>query len=292
MTRHTTGHRASLRPLRRVLATTGATLAVVALGVGASAVATSPTLAGADDRVALGTLLGEEPGAAGAEAALAEREQEQASRSQRAPLPAGLPSTSSQAQAWAEADAAAQQLLQERQDVADAERERKAAEAARQAAEEEAARQAAEEAARVAAEEEAARKAAEEEAARQAAEEEAARKAAEEEAARAAAAAAATPGSNRALGQQLLAEAGFGAGQWSCLDALWQKESNWSHTADNPTSSAYGIPQALPGSKMASAGSDWETNPATQIRWGLGYIADRYGTPCAAWEHSQAHNWY
>lgn len=100
------------------------------------------------------------------------------------------------------------------------------------------------------------------------------------------------PGSNRALAQQLLSAYGFGSDQWSCLDNLWQKESGWSHTADNPSSSAYGIPQALPGSKMGSAGSDWETNPETQIRWGLGYIAGRYGTPCAAWGHSQSHNWY
>ena len=62
--------------------------------------------------------------------------------------------------------------------------------------------------------------------------------------------------------------------------------------ADNPSSSAYGIPQALPGSKMASAGSDWESNPATQIEWGLGYIADIYGTPCGAWDHSQSNGWY
>lgn len=63
-------------------------------------------------------------------------------------------------------------------------------------------------------------------------------------------------------------------------------------TADNPSSSAYGIPQALPGRKMSSAGADWRTNPATQISWGLGYIANRYGTPCAAWSHSRSHNWY
>lgn len=96
----------------------------------------------------------------------------------------------------------------------------------------------------------------------------------------------------REVGRMLLAEAGFGADQWECLDSLWTKESGWDVTADNPTSSAYGIPQSLPGSKMASAGDDWETNPATQIRWGLGYIEDRYGTPCSAWAHSQAVNWY
>ncbi|MDT9594438.1 lytic transglycosylase domain-containing protein [Nocardioides zeae] len=96
----------------------------------------------------------------------------------------------------------------------------------------------------------------------------------------------------RDVGRMLLTEFGFGQDQWSCLDSLWTKESNWQVDADNPTSSAYGIPQSLPGSKMASAGDDWETNPVTQIRWGLGYIEDRYGTPCSAWAHSQANNWY
>ncbi|MGJ7452239.1 hypothetical protein [Aquipuribacter sp. MA13-13] len=163
-------------------------------------------------------------------------------------------------------------------------------EAARVAEEEEAARAAAEEVARVAAEEEAARVAAEEEAARVADEEEAEREAAEEEAERQVVSA--DPGSNRAIAQSLLGSYGWGGDQWSCLDNLWEKESNWNHTAANPSSSAYGIPQSLPGSKMASAGSDWETNPETQIRWGLGYIEDRYGSPCSAWEHSRANNWY
>ncbi|WP_121255661.1 lytic transglycosylase domain-containing protein [Nocardioides ferulae] len=96
----------------------------------------------------------------------------------------------------------------------------------------------------------------------------------------------------RDIGRALLAEFGFSSDQWSCLDSLWTRESNWTVTADNPTSSAYGIPQALPGSKMASAGADWATNPVTQIRWGLGYIADRYGSPCSAWGHSQSVGWY
>lgn len=99
-------------------------------------------------------------------------------------------------------------------------------------------------------------------------------------------------GSPRAIGRALAAQRGWGGDQFACLDKLWTKESNWRVTADNPTSSAYGIPQSLPGSKMASAGSDWRTNPATQITWGLGYIAGRYGTPCSAWAHSRAHNWY
>jgi len=95
----------------------------------------------------------------------------------------------------------------------------------------------------------------------------------------------------RDIAKVLLAKRGW-SGQFSCLDSLWRKESNWKVNADNPTSSAYGIPQALPGAKMSSAGSDWRTNPATQIRWGIGYIAARYGSPCAAWHHSQAYNYY
>ena len=96
----------------------------------------------------------------------------------------------------------------------------------------------------------------------------------------------------RTIGRALLAEFGFGEDQFGCLDSLWEKESHWNVHADNPSSSAYGIPQALPGSKMSSAGPDWATNPVTQIRWGLGYIQDRYGSPCSAWGHSQSHNWY
>ena len=96
----------------------------------------------------------------------------------------------------------------------------------------------------------------------------------------------------RQIAQALLSEFGFGQDQFSCLDSLYSSESGWRINADNPSSSAYGIPQALPGSKMASAGPDWETNPVTQIRWGLGYIQDRYGTPCGAWSFKQGHNWY
>jgi hypothetical protein len=84
------------------------------------------------------------------------------------------------------------------------------------------------------------------------------------------------------------------ASQWSCLETLWDHESGWRWNADNPTSSAYGIPQALPGSKMATAGDDWLTNPLTQISWGLDYINQRYGSPCAAWSfwQSQSPHWY
>lgn len=99
-------------------------------------------------------------------------------------------------------------------------------------------------------------------------------------------------GSNRAIGYQLMIEFGFPADQWPYLDALWQRESGWSHLADNPTSSAYGIPQSLPGSKMAVVGADWRTNPETQIRWGLAYIAARYGNAQKAWAHSERVGWY
>jgi uncharacterized protein YabE (DUF348 family) len=89
----------------------------------------------------------------------------------------------------------------------------------------------------------------------------------------------------------MVAARGWGADQFSCLVSLWSKESGWRTDATNP-SGAYGIPQSLPGDKMASVGADWQTNPATQITWGLNYIAGVYGTPCAAWGHSQATNWY
>ena len=83
----------------------------------------------------------------------------------------------------------------------------------------------------------------------------------------------------------------WGDDQFACLLSLWNRESGWRVNAAN-SSGAYGIPQALPGSKMASAGADWQTNPATQIAWGLGYIAGRYGTPCGAWDHSESNGWY
>ena len=84
----------------------------------------------------------------------------------------------------------------------------------------------------------------------------------------------------------------WGEDQHSCLVNLWNRESGWRHTADNPNSSAYGIPQALPGSKMASAGADWRTNPETQIKWGLKYIDKRYKTPCGAWSAFKKKGWY
>jgi len=101
-------------------------------------------------------------------------------------------------------------------------------------------------------------------------------------------------GTNRALGQQMAANLyGWSGDQWSCLDNLWARESGWSHTAQNPNSSAYGIPQATnPGPRMSVYGADWRTNPAVQIKWGLVYIRDVYGTPCGAWSHFTAKNWY
>ncbi len=101
-----------------------------------------------------------------------------------------------------------------------------------------------------------------------------------------------TPEQNRKLGWFLTLEYGWSAEQFDCFDQLIVSESNWKTTAENPSSGAYGIPQSLPASKMASAGSDWATNPATQIAWGLDYIDDRYGTPCSAWSFKRANNWY
>ncbi len=97
---------------------------------------------------------------------------------------------------------------------------------------------------------------------------------------------------NRQLGCGLLLDAGFNIDQFPCLDKLWTKESHWNTKASNASSGAYGIPQALPGDKMAAYGSDWRTNPVPQIKWGLSYIKGRYGSPCAAWDHSQATGWY
>jgi hypothetical protein len=97
---------------------------------------------------------------------------------------------------------------------------------------------------------------------------------------------------NRKTGCTLMVAAGYGLDQWPCLDKLFKRESGWNEKARNPGSGAYGIPQALPGSKMASIAGDWQTNPATQVRWGLGYIKDRYGSPCGAWNHSENTGWY
>jgi len=102
----------------------------------------------------------------------------------------------------------------------------------------------------------------------------------------------AASGSPQQIAGAMLASFGWSSGQFSCLDPLWAHESGWSVTAYNAGSGAYGIPQALPGSRMASAGPDWQANAATQIRWGLEYIKGTYGSPCAAWGHEQATGWY
>lgn len=102
-----------------------------------------------------------------------------------------------------------------------------------------------------------------------------------------------SPEAAKAFAKSILGRYGWaGAAQWKALENLWNKESGWKWYADNPTSDAYGIPQSLPGNKMRSAGSDWKTNPETQIKWGLDYIKSRYGSPQAAWNHSEKTNWY
>ena len=105
-------------------------------------------------------------------------------------------------------------------------------------------------------------------------------------------AASAPSGSPQQIAEQMLSEFGWSSGQFSCLQPLWDHESGWNPYAQNPSSGAYGIPQALPGSKMANAGGDWQSNPATQIRWGLSYIQGSYGSPCGAWAHEQSDGWY
>lgn len=102
----------------------------------------------------------------------------------------------------------------------------------------------------------------------------------------------ADPGSAQSIAASMVAARGWPSSEFDCLFALWNKESGWRVNAYNASSGAYGIPQSLPGSKMASVGSDWETNPATQIEWGLGYITSRYGTPCGAWQSSVDRGWY
>ena len=96
----------------------------------------------------------------------------------------------------------------------------------------------------------------------------------------------------KTLAKALMPLYGLSTAQFSCVDNIWEHESRWNVHADNPYSSAYGIPQALPGSKMSSAGPDWQNNAETQIRWGLNYIAQRYGSACAAWSFKEAHGWY
>jgi hypothetical protein len=100
------------------------------------------------------------------------------------------------------------------------------------------------------------------------------------------------PDTAQAMGLVAVKARGWGMEQYDCLVALWNRESHWNVYAHNTGSGAYGIPQALPGEKMATVADDWQTNPATQIEWGLRYIEGRYGSPCGAWAHSEAVHWY
>jgi hypothetical protein len=97
---------------------------------------------------------------------------------------------------------------------------------------------------------------------------------------------------NQLIACQLLPSFGFSTSEMPALVQMWDRESGWNATAENPGSGAYGIPQALPGDKMASVAPDWQTNPATQIKWGLGYIKAQYGTPSDAWAFWQSNGWY
>lgn len=100
-------------------------------------------------------------------------------------------------------------------------------------------------------------------------------------------------GEAQSIAHDMVLARGWGEGEFSCLASLYQRESEWNPLASNPYSEAYGIPQALPGSKMAAAGADWQYNAATQLDWGINYyIAPRYGTACAAWAHSERYGWY
>ena len=97
----------------------------------------------------------------------------------------------------------------------------------------------------------------------------------------------------REMARQILKNKyGYGANQYACFNNIIIRESNWNISATNASSGAYGIPQALPGSKMASVASDWRTNPATQIIWGIQYMKSRYGSPCGAWGFKSSHGWY
>jgi hypothetical protein len=97
----------------------------------------------------------------------------------------------------------------------------------------------------------------------------------------------------RKIARQILKNKyGYGANQFDCFNNIIMRESMWRVNATNPGSGAYGIPQALPGSKMATVASDWRTNPATQIIWGINYMKDRYGSPCGAWGFKSGHGWY
>ena len=102
-----------------------------------------------------------------------------------------------------------------------------------------------------------------------------------------------TPEGAKQVAEIILSEEyGFGESQFACLDSLWTKESHWNYKAHNYRSGAHGIAQALPAEKMSVVGTDWRTNPVTQIRWGIRYITMRYDTPCKAWSHFKSRNYY
>jgi len=189
--------------------------------------------------------------------------------------PASKAAPSRQAAATASVSDATRQVARVKIDLAVQEQHRLAAQARRAAARREARRRAA------------ARRAAELAAARQAQQ-----SAAQQSAGNSASAPATPSGSPQQIAAAMLGSFGWSSSEFGCLQSLWNAESGWNPSASNPISGAYGIPQALPGSKMASAGADWQTNPATQIKWGLGYIKQVYGSPCAAWSHEQSAGWY
>lgn len=102
-----------------------------------------------------------------------------------------------------------------------------------------------------------------------------------------------TPDGAKAVAEIILSEEyGFNEAQFACLDSLWTRESHWNYKAHNYRSGAHGIAQALPAEKMSVVGTDWRTNPVTQIRWGIRYITMRYDTPCKAWSYFKARNYY
>jgi hypothetical protein len=102
-----------------------------------------------------------------------------------------------------------------------------------------------------------------------------------------------TPEGAREVAKALMAEKyGWGDKQFWCLDGLWTKESRWNYRSSNKRTGAHGIPQALPATKMEVIGTDWRTNPVTQISWGLHYIDVRYETPCGAFAKFKRTNWY
>ncbi|MFJ1644271.1 transglycosylase SLT domain-containing protein [Streptomyces sp. NPDC088258] len=170
---------------------------------------------------------------------------------------------------------------------------------AQAAAADSSARKSAEESARIqAAKDATAKKQAAEDEVQRKADEEKKKKEAEERASRSEVRTTASAGSFPVQGSYTVAEVQamarqiVPADQFQCFSNIVNHESTWNYRAQNASSGAYGLVQALPGSKMASAGADWQTNPATQIKWGLGYMNDRYQSPCGAWSFWQANHWY